>query len=108
MKLFCNYIRKEHNISIKSKFKPNELTYSLVLHWHQIRIASICGDIILMPELEARTMPSSRATPAWVAMPPRFEFLEWDPDVRAALGATCLVNQVNTPNDGVTLQLALW
>ncbi len=28
--------------------------------------------------LPGRTMPSSRATPAWVAMPPRLEFLKYN------------------------------
>ena len=51
-------------------------SYSLTLHWHQMRMASICGDIIFMPDPEGRVMPSSRATPACVAMPPRFEFLQ--------------------------------
>ena len=42
-----------------------------------MRIASICGDIILMPpELaEGLLIPSSKATPAWVAMPPLLELL---------------------------------
>ena len=43
-----------------------------------MRIASICGDIILMPPdpVPALLIPNSRATPACVAMPPRFELLQ--------------------------------
>lgn len=43
-----------------------------------MRMASICGDIILIPpEPEVGLLiPNSRATPACVAMPPRFEFLK--------------------------------
>ena len=51
--------------------------YSLTLHWHQMRMASICGDMVLSPPLcEGRVIPSSRATPAWVAIPPRLELLQ--------------------------------
>jgi hypothetical protein len=60
--------------------KGRLLTYSLVLHCTQMRMASICGDIILSPELEGLTIPSSRATPAWVAIPPRLELLKKSED----------------------------
>merc|ERR1719245_2153870 len=55
------------------KFSILMPSYSRTLHWHQMRLASICGDIIFMPEPDGRVMPSSRATPACVAIPPRFE-----------------------------------
>ena len=60
----------------KQSHSAPRTSYSLTLHWHQMRMASICGDIIFMPDPEGRVMPSSRATPACVAMPPRFEFLQ--------------------------------
>ena len=66
--------RRRSNTSKQTAHAPT--SYSLTLHWHQMRMASICGDIIFMPEPEGRVMPSSRATPACVAMPPRFEFLQ--------------------------------
>ena len=49
-------------------------SYSLVLHWHQMRIASIWGlrDFFL-------TIPSSRARPACVAMPPHLLLLQSKP-----------------------------
>ena len=46
------------------------LSYSLVLHWHQMRMASICGDRPFF-----LVMPSSIASPAWVAMPPHLLLL---------------------------------
>ena len=54
-------------------------SYSLVLHWHQIKMASICGDmqILLLLLACALVIPSSRATPAWVAIPPLLLFLWW-------------------------------
>ena len=45
-------------------------SYSLVLHWHQMRMASIWGDRLFF-----LVMPSSRARPACVAMPPHLLFL---------------------------------
>ena len=51
-------------------------SYSLVLHWHQMRMASIWGDMQILPLAACgRWIPSSRATPAWVAIPPLLLFL---------------------------------
>ena len=50
--------------------------YSLVLHWHQMSIASIWGDMQILPLAACGLwIPSSRATPAWVAIPPLLLFL---------------------------------
>merc|ERR1712102_30301 len=51
-------------------------SYSRVLHWHQMRMASIWGDmqiLLLLPAL-GLMIPSSSATPAWVAIPPLLLF----------------------------------
>ena len=52
-------------------------SYSLVLHWHQIRMASIWGDIHILLALPScgLMIPSSSATPACVAIPPLLLFL---------------------------------
>ena len=52
-----------------------------------MRIASICGDIILTPpELEEGLLiPSSKATPACVAIPPRLELLNLNEIVSVSL-----------------------
>ena len=67
-----------------------------------MRIASICGDIILMPpELaEGLLIPSSKATPAWVAMPPLLELLLMENNVwidSSFFGAFELVNENRRP-----------